>query len=148
MASQQQISHYGAMSAQAIAEGAVRAARAVESATLWPFVVSVEYTVGGVQHARLFVVQAPSTQAPNGLEEVPADARNVSASVLPASRLTDMPLDRRMNYRRHYRAYLMWALARRLGKPVADLQCFTDFDPISIDESVESWARPGRFAGD
>lgn len=136
-------------------------ARALERCTFYPWIVQVAYrervaypdgstvTEFPRYRERIEVVQATLLDPPDELQFVPEGAEFLRADVFPATRFDDMTPLVRANYKRHYRAFLMWRKAHALGKPVAQLQPWTDYDPVLVDENCERWACPGvRYAGD
>lgn len=116
-------------------------ARAIDRATLWPFVITLRYRGADGQATLLReVVERPAGVAPLGMDLLPADALELfRADVLPASRFDDMTPHVRGLYAAEYRAYLMWRKAKALGKAVAELKPWTDYDPISDDGRVHRW---------
>ncbi len=139
------VAHYSMLAVQA---QALKLSRALEHATLWPWVITLRYTLDGQRQESVHIVQSTVGNPPDELQFLPAGAENVAADVFPASRFDDMAAAVRQNYGRQYRAFLMWRAARAIGKPVADMQPWADFDPIGHDDRVSNWLRPGRYQGD
>ena len=122
----------------------------IERATLYPWIVQYSYsTTPGIGMFGLLVVQAPMHKPPRAEDLMPAGATLLREDTFPAMRFEDMSQGRREHYRAHYRAFLMWRKAHALGKAVADMAPWTDYDPCHLDENVERWVSQGvRFAGD
>ena len=60
-----------------------------------------------------------------------------------------MTADERRRRAWAYETWLKWLRARELGKTIAGLRPWHDYDPIFIDERVQRWINPGvRCAGD
>ena len=133
---------------QAALAKALELSRALENATLWPWVITLRYTFDGQRQQSVHIVQSTAGNPPDELQLVPDGAENVGADVFPASRFDDMALATRTNYAPQYRAFLMWRAAKAIGRTVADMRPWVDFDPIGNDERVQSWLRPGRYLGD
>lgn len=127
---------------------ALELSRTLENATLWPWVLKLTYTLHGGQVTSTHIVESVIAQPPNELEFLPDGAEAVTADVFPASRFDDMPLPTRARYAPQYRAFLLWRAAKAIGKQVADMRPWVDYDPVGKDERVQSWLRPGRRLGD
>jgi hypothetical protein len=129
---------------------AAQAAQAIDRATLWPFVVKVEYIkADGSREQRTHVVQRAMHDAPDGIDLVPADAELLRVDAFPATRFNDMSAATRDKYRDQYKAFLLWRKAHALGKSVAALVPWVDYDAVHVDESVLRWAHgANRFCGD
>lgn len=125
-------------------------AAVIERATLHPWVVSVGYHfTPGVHHVILDVVERRMDDRPDPLGFLPTGAELNRAEVFPAARFDDMPAATRERWMPHYRAFLMWRKAKALGKHVAEMTPWVDYDAILVDESVQRWAKPGvRYTGD
>jgi hypothetical protein len=134
----------------AMALSAVQSAQAIDRATLWPFVVTVEYIkADGAREQRAHIVQRAMHDAPDGFDLVPADAELLRVDAFPATRFDEMSAATRDRYRAEYKAFLMWRRAHAMGKAVADLVPWVDYDAVHMDESVLRWAfGPGRYCGD
>jgi len=139
------VAHY---THQAALAAALSAAKTLQHATLWPWVITLRFTLDGAQMTSTHIVQSTVGNPPDELQFLPAGAEDVFADVFPASRFDDMPLEVRPRYASQYRAFLMWRAAKAIGRPVADMRPWVDFDPIGKHERVESWLRPGRKLGD
>lgn len=116
------------------------------AATVHTYVVAT-YVLGvdGVACRSIDVVQAHSQ--PDPAELAPEGVELIRASVWPVEMLRTMPLHQRsFGMANIWRAYLMWNRAQDLGKPVAELQPWVDFDPITIDTDVASWVAGRRVA--
>lgn len=151
--------------ADSFAEQAMRNVTALEKATLHPFIVELRYRprvsyhdgssqieYDGAYELIRQVVQAPLSEPPRGEDYVPENAvpGSLRADVFPCVRFDDMPMQVRANYTAAYGQFLLWRKAWSMQKPVAALVPWTDYSPITIDESVQRWARGGvhYFAGD
>ena len=139
------VAHY---THQAALAKALELSRALDNATLWPWVITLRYTLNGERQQSVHIVQSTAGNPPDELQFVPDGAENVGADVFPASRFDDMDLAVRTNYAPQYRAFLMWRAAKAIGKRPEDMRPWVDFDPIGNDERVQSWLRPGRYLGD
>jgi hypothetical protein len=130
---------------------AIDAGAIIERATLWPWIVDACWSrTQGIGQRSVSVVQAPMHQPPQAEDHIPADAQLLRADVFPATRFDDMTPTVRVVYRSQYSAFLMWRKAHALGKTVAELQPWTDYDPVTVDEAVQRWINPSvvRFSGD
>jgi hypothetical protein len=134
---------------QDLVMAAARGAQAIERATLWPWIVTVGYSVTTVADdgarvtrygQRTEVVQSTLAEIPDATALMPEGADFLRADVFPATRFDDMSAETREKYRTHYQAFLMWRRAHALGKTVADLVPWVDYDAVFIDESVQRWA--------
>lgn len=143
-------------SAAEIASQAAAHGAALANATIYPWLVLSGYMVddenatGGWRYEQsIRVIWAPAAQMPDPTDFVPEGAALARGEVFQVSRFDDMPAGSRENYLPHYKAWLRARKARSLGKDVADLRPWTDYDPIFEDERARRWAQPGvRFAGD
>lgn len=135
---------------QKMALAAIQSAQAIDRATLWPFVVVVEYIkADGKREQRTHVVQRAMHDAPDGIDLVPADAELLRVDAFPATRFDEMSAATRGRYREQYKEFLMWRKARSLGKARNELVPWQDFDAVETEESVLRWAYgPCRYAGD
>ncbi|XVJ69917.1 MAG: hypothetical protein HEQ39_09850 [Rhizobacter sp.] len=135
---------------QSLALASVQSAQAIDRATLWPFVVVVEYIkADGKREQRTHIVQRAMHDAPDGIDLVPADAELLRVDAFPATRFDDMSAATRDKYRDQYKAFLLWRKAHALGKPVEALVPWQDYDAVHMDESVLRWAYgANRFCGD
>lgn len=137
---------------------AAQSADILARCTLYPWIVTVHYVRhewrrdGGrapIFEQRIAVVQGTLADMPDAAAFMPDGAEFHKADVFPAPRFDDMKPEQRQRYRAQYRAFLMWRKAHAFGKTVEQLQPWTDYDPVLIDESVERWAKPfGRYCGD
>lgn len=116
-------------------------AKAIDRATLWPFVATLVYRLNGQVTTERKVVEAPASERPEGEDLIPAGAEYLRADVMPAARFDDMRASVRGNYTAEYRAYLMWCKAKSKGKTVAQLVAWEDYDPISTDGRVHRWTQ-------
>lgn len=116
-------------------------ARALEKATLWPFVVTVTYRQAGQVSTLRTVVQRAASNPPHGDDVLPADAEFMRADVLPAMRFADMAVGLRSRYAAEYKAFLMWRKGRAIGKSVDALVPWVEYDPVMIDAEVYRWTR-------
>lgn len=119
-----------------------RNARALELATLYPFVV----TIHGQREGKFTVlirevVQAPMHAPPIAEDFVPEGCVVGRADIFPASRFDDMSLQVRARYRSEYQEYLMWRKAWSLQKPRAELVPWVDYDCILLEGNVARWAK-------
>lgn len=122
----------------------------LERCTVYPWVVAVGYHITpGVHQLGINITERRMSDAPDPLGYLPTGAELNRYEVFPAARFDDMPANTRFKWKPHYRAYLMWRKAKAIGKQAAELQSWTDYDPVLIDESVQRWAAPGvRFTGE
>lgn len=134
----------------ALLDGIAHSASILEACTLHPWVVSVGYHFEpGVHHVILQVVERRMDDRPDPLGFLPEGAELSRAEVFPAARFESMPAATRSRWMPHYRAYLLWASAKALGKQPHELQPWIDVDPVFVSETVERWANPGvRYTGD
>lgn len=134
----------------AVLSAAERSGSALAAATPWPWIVAVEYILDERYTSSVRVVQARASDRPCPLGLIPKGARLLRAEVYPATRFDDLPAGRaaRERYERHYTAYLMWRNAMAVGKPVAELVPWRDYDPIGIDTAAQRWVDPMRYWGD
>lgn len=137
------VAHY-----QALADAAVNSARAVESVTLYPFIVTLRYTLDGKPQRDVHVIESTMSKRPDGFDLLPKQAENIAADVFPASRFDDMPSSTRQNYSGQYRQYLTWRAARAFGMSIPDLWATKSLDYVELDERVQNWLRPNRYVGD
>ena len=126
----------------ALAAGAVIAAKY----TIWPWVVTVNYTLRDSKgksypEQRIVVVMAPMSAAPDALDLMPDGATFLRADVFPATRFEDMGPDARMRYKEQYRAFLMHRKARAFGMEPDQMVPWEHYDPVMIDETVQRWAK-------
>lgn len=131
-------------------ELAASAGDILANCTIYPWVIIVRYvdSQGRLQIVR-HIVESSLVNEPIGADLVPDGALQPHVHTFPATFFDDMSTEGRIRYRQEYKAFLMWRRAKALGKAVADLAPWADFDPIHIDESVERWVKPvGRCAGD
>lgn len=145
--------HYPALAALArsLTMQAVEQAKVVQSATIWPWVITIRKVdaQGKAEAVRVWVEQAPAGSYPDPFKMLPEGVDEFTVDMLPASRFDDMAEHVRPRYVVHYKAYLRWRAARALGKTVADMQCWKDYDPVGEDERVQRWLQPiGRYCGD
>jgi hypothetical protein len=137
------------MTAAALAEQVIPAQSVVAAATYVVWVVELTYLQDDVQRSTIVVDRAPLSARPQTEELLPAGAELLRAESMPVCRLRDLPVDRRHNYRRHYRAFLMWNRAQDNGMRSDDMVPHVDYDPIAIDEDLQRWVRPlNRYCGD
>ena len=122
--------------------------RGLQNVTVWPWVITLRYTLDGQRQQSVHIVQSTAVSPPDELQFVPEGAENLAADVFPASRFDDMAIATRTNYAPQYRAFLMWRAAHAIGKKPGDMRPWVDYDPIGKDERVSSWLRPGRDLGD
>lgn len=139
------VAHYEALAVQA---QALALSRTIERATVWPWVITLRYTLDGQRQQSVHIVQSAAVSPPDELQFVPDGAENLVADVFPASRFDDMALPTRPNYVQQYRAFLMWRAAHAIGRKPDDMRPWVDYDPIGKDERVSNWLRPGRDLGD
>lgn len=141
------------------AEQAVKNARALEVATLWPFVVQIHFRprvsyfdgtsqieYDGAFEPTLQIVQAPLGKPPEASDYIPANAvpGSVRADIFPVSRFDDMAQALRSRYTGAYREYLMWRKANALQVSRAALRPWVDYDAILIDGVVARWVNGGQ----
>lgn len=127
----------GQLHLEAIATGA----RALEKATLWPFMVMLRYRLNGAVVNVCRVVESPASESPLGDDLLPAGAELLRSDVMPAARFGDMGEPARYRYEAEYRVFLLWRLAKALGKPVDQLQPGVDIDATLMDKRVSRWLR-------
>lgn len=113
---------------------------AVDRATLHPWVIETCWSrVAGCAQRTITVVQAPISAPPEAQDLVPDDAEVLRVDVFPATRFNDMRAGVRERYRDHYRAFLLWRVARAHGKTIEQMLPEAD---ASVSERVDRWARP------
>lgn len=122
----------------------MRAGQAVINATLWPWIIAIDYTdAQGLPKRTIEVEQRTLADTPQPEDLMPAGGTFLRAELFPATRFDDLPPTHRWKYKDHYAAYLKWRLAHALGKKVEDLIPWEEMDPISIDMKVQRWASVG-----
>lgn len=133
-----------------LAAVAANAGAVLARCTVYPWMVVVTYrdAAGNVAMVRQ-VVEGLLSEPPCATGYVPEGGELMRADIFPATRFEDMNDTGRARYRPEYRAFLMWRKAKALGKAVAQMVPWTEYDPILIDETVERWVKPAcRYAGD
>ena len=120
----------------------------------YPYVVSVTYQLPADAATRqsVQIIERMGDDRPIAHDALPAgtgeDAEVIGGYVCTVDDLLATKVEHRQGKRAEYKAFLMWLASRRCGKPVAEMRGWKDFDPIDIDERLESWLRPGRYCGD
>lgn len=74
--------------------------------------------------------------------------RVVKASMFPAHQLLDIPLHDRPAFSWAFSTWLRYAACKVRGVAIEDARPWVDYCPITIDEQLHNWLRPGRFVGD
>lgn len=123
------------------------ATSALVRCTLVPWIVTVEWYEGerptGRTVTSIRVIERPLLEAPAAEDLVPAGCDFLRADVFPASRFDDMSIGTRHRYGRQYQAYLLWRKAKAIGKAVADMKPWVDFDPPHDEMRMLRWAKEG-----
>ena len=132
------------MGANDILAATAGSAAVIERATLHPWIVHVGYDFdGGEPQSILAVVERRMDDQPDPLGHLPTDSNLRWYKVFPASTFETMAHSARPNYVAHYRAFLMWRKAKAIGKHVADMTPWVDYDPIDVHENQQRWAHTG-----
>ncbi len=119
-------------------------AGAIERATVHPWIVEACWSrVENCAQRTIVVVQAPLSEHPEAEDHIPAGARFLRGDVFPAMRFEDFGPAQRERYRDHYRAFLLWRVARAHGKTVDEILPQAEG---SVRERVERWVKPGCSA--
>lgn len=141
------VAHY---TEQAALAAALDCSKVLVGATLWPYIIRLTYVAkSGNIRTDTHVVQGTIHNTPDGLDLLPEGAEEWVIGIMPASKLIDLEVNRRPQYKRHYEAYLMWRKAKSKGMAVSDMRPWKDYDPVFIDENVQRWLQPvGRYCGD
>jgi hypothetical protein len=113
--------------------------------TLVPWIVTVEWYEGERPTGRTVidvqVIEGALASAPAAEDLVPEGREFLRADVFPASRFDDMHAGQRERYRRQYTAYLLWRKAKAIGKTVAEMKPWVDFDPPGDEMRMLNWVR-------
>ena len=120
-------------------------AGAIECATVHPWIVEACWSrVENCGQRTIKVVLAPLSQHPEAEDHIPAGAIFLRGDVFPASRFEDFNPAARERYRDHYRAFLLWRVARAHGKTV---EAVLPQAEASVTERVDRWVgSPARSA--
>jgi hypothetical protein len=120
----------------------VGANRVFTSQVQWVWIVEATFRKIDDTIARgIYVTEAPLDQRPDADSLIPEGAELMRDVSFPASQFVDMTQAGRDRHRPHYRAYLMFVVAKARGKALDALKPWDDYDPISIDDQVTAWSR-------
>jgi hypothetical protein len=124
-------------------ESVANIGNALAAATLYPWIVSVRFSVGHEVREEHKVLLATLNDSPDPHDMLPDGAQMLRFDVFPATRFDTMALPSlRARHASHYRAYRVWRKARALGMTPAQLMQDDGYAPY-FAATVDRWIREG-----